>query len=76
MITWKTYYHEAERRQDKIEQAEHYRLVRSVTARNESRLTKLRITILDIVGAKLVQWGCQLQSQCVELSLTIPKRAI
>jgi hypothetical protein len=76
MITWQTYYVERQRRQDEIEQAVQHRLVRSVTARNESRLTKLRITILDIVGAKLVQWGCQLQSQCVELSLTSPKRAI
>lgn len=76
MITWNTYDYEAQRRQDKIDQAIQYRLVRSVTARNESRLTKLKIIILDIVGAKLVQWGCQLQSQCVELSLTSPKRAI
>jgi len=41
MITWNTYDYEAQRRQDKIDQAIQYRLVRSVTARNESRLTKL-----------------------------------
>ena len=76
MITWKTYYDETQRRQDEIEQAVQHRLVRSVTARSGSRLTKLRIAILDIVGAKLGQWGCQLHSQCAELSMTHPKRAI
>jgi len=76
MITWKTYYVEAQRRQDEIERAAQDRLVQSVTVACEKGLTKLSIRMLDIVGSKLVQWGSQLQCRCAELSLSSPKRAI
>ena len=77
MITWNTYYVETQRRQDEIDQATQDRLVQSVTVVCESRLTKLSIRMLDIVGSKLVQWGSQLQCRCAELSLTSSsKRAI
>jgi hypothetical protein len=76
MITGNTYYVETQRRQDEIDQAAHNRLVGSVTVPYESRLTKLSIRMLDIVGSKLVQWGSQLQCRCAELSLTSSKRAV
>ena len=76
MITWNTYYVETQRRHDEIDQATQDRLVQSVTVPCESRLTKLSIRTLDIVGSKLVQWGSQLQCRCAELSLSSPKRAI
>ena len=76
MITWNTYYVETQKRQDEIDQATQDRLAQSVTVTHESRLTKLSIRMLDIVGSKLVQWGSQLQCRCAELSLTSSKRAI
>ncbi len=76
MFTWNTYYVETQRRQDEMDQAAHYRLVRSVTVDCETGLTKLSIRMLDIVGSKLVQWGSQLQCRCAELSLTSSKRVI
>jgi hypothetical protein len=76
MNIWNSYYVENQRRQDEIKQAAQYRMLRSGEAASQSRLTKLSIRILDIVGSKLVQWGKQLQCRCAELSLSSSKRAI
>jgi hypothetical protein len=76
MYTLNTYYNERQRRQDEIEQARHYRLVRSAEALCETGLNKLSIRMLDAVGSKMVQWGSQLQCRCAELSLSNSKRAI
>ena len=76
MNTWNNYYEETQRRQDEIAQAMQYNMVKSAEAACESRLTKLSIRMLEIVGSKLVQWGSQLQCRCAELSLTSSKRAI
>jgi len=76
MITWNNYYIETQRRQDEITQATQHNYAKSVEAPCESRLTKLSIRMLDIVGSKLVQWGSQLQCRCAELSLSSSKRAI
>ena len=76
MFTWNNYYVESQRREDEIAQATHDRYVRSVTEVCESRLTKLSIRMLDVVGSKLVEWGSQLQCRCAELAMTSSKRAI
>jgi hypothetical protein len=76
MNTWNTYYVERERRNDQINQAAQYRLAKASSDVCESRLAKLSIRILDIVGSKLVQWGSQLQCRCAELSLSSSERAI
>jgi len=76
MITWNTYYNEAQRRQVEIELTEQDRLVRSASEICQSRLTKFSIRLLDLVGSKLVEWGSQLQCRCAELAMTSSKRAI
>ena len=76
MFTWKNYYVESQRREDEIALAMQDRYVRSVTEVCESRLTKLSIRMLDMVGSKLVEWGSQLQCRCAELAMTNSKRAI
>jgi len=76
MLTWNTYYVETKRREDEIAQAMQYRYIRSVEEVCESRITKLSIRILDVVGSKLVEWGSQLQCRCAELAMTSSKRAI
>jgi hypothetical protein len=76
MITWTTYYVEAQRRQDQMDRATQIRFIRSVEPACEKGITKLSIRMLDIVGSKLVQWGSQLQCRCAELSLTSSKRAV
>jgi len=76
MITWKDYDYQRERRQDKIAQAMHYRMVQSATDNCESNVTKMSIRILDSVGSRLVQWGSQLQCRCAEMSMSASKRAI
>jgi hypothetical protein len=76
MLTWNSYYTETARRQDEIAQAMQDRSVRSASDACESRLTKLSIRMLDLVGSKLVEWGSQLQCRCTELAMTSSKRAI
>jgi acetate kinase len=76
MLTWKDYEYERERRQDKIAQAKHYRMVQSATDNCESNVTKLSIRMLDEVGTQLVQWGSQLQCRCAEMAISASKRAI
>ena len=76
MFTWNDYYVETQRRQDEIAEAMQDRYVRSVAEECESRMTKLSIRMLDVVGSKLVEWGSQLQCRCAELAMTSSKRAI
>lgn len=76
MVTWNTYYVETQRRQDETAHAMQDRYIRSVEEVCESRLTKLSIKMLNLVGSKLVEWGSRLQCRCAELALTSSKRAI
>lgn len=76
MLTWNTYYVETKRREDEIAQTIQDRYIRSVEQACESRLTRLSIRMLDLVGSKLVEWGSQLQCRCAELAMTSSKRAI
>jgi hypothetical protein len=76
MNIWNMYQIENLRRQEETERAALYRITQKPEAAYESRLTKISIRMLDIVGTKLVQWGSQLQCRRAELSLTNSKRAI
>lgn len=76
MLTWNTYYMETKRREDEIALAIQDRSIRSIEEVCESRLTKLSIRILDLMGTKLVEWGSQLQCRCAELTMTSSKRTI
>jgi len=76
MFTWNTYYVETKRREDEIALAAQDRYLRSVEQVCESRVTRLSIRMLDLVGSKLVEWGSQLQCRCAELAMTSSKRAI
>ena len=53
MLTWKDYDYERERRQDKIAQAKHYRMVQSATDNCESNVTKMSITLNNAVALEL-----------------------
>ena len=75
MNIWSAYYQETLRRENEIAEAMQDRFVKSVMEVCESRLTRLSIQVLDLVGSKLVQWGEQLQCRCAELSLTRSNRA-
>ena len=76
MNIWNTYCIENQKRQEQIEQAAQYRLLRSAEAAGESRFTKLSNRMLEFVGTKLVLWGSRLQRRRVEMSLSSSKRAI
>ncbi len=76
MFTWNNYYVESQRREDEIARAMHDGNIRSAAEVCQSRLTKLSIRMLDVVGSKLVEWGSQLQCRCAELAMTSTKRAI
>jgi len=76
MFTWNNYYVETQRREDEIAIVMQDRFIRSAAEVCESRLTKLSIRMLDVVGSKLVEWGSQLQCRCAELAMTSSKRAI
>ena len=75
MNIWNTYYIENHRRQEQIEQAVHYSILRSAESAGESRFTKLSNRILEFVGSKLVLWGSRMQRR-VGMSLSSSKRAI
>jgi len=76
MFTWNIYYNETLRRDDEIALAMQDRTIRSVSQICETRLTRMSIRILDLVGAKLVAWGSQLQCRCAELTMSRSNRAI
>ena len=76
MNIWNTYYIENQKRQEQIEQAAQYSILRSAESAGESRFTRLSNRILEIVGTKLVLWGSRLQRRRVGMSLTSSKRAI
>jgi hypothetical protein len=75
MYIWNAYYQETSRREYEIAEAMQDRYLKSVAGVCESRLTRLSIQALDLLGSKLVQWGEQLQCRCAELALTRSKRA-
>ena len=76
MITWNTYYIEAQRRQDEIAETAQDRFMRSASGSCESTFTKLNIRMLNAVGTKLVDWGSHLQCRCAELAMSASKRAV
>ena len=76
MFTRNGYYLERPRLQLKMNQAEQYRMVQSVSEPCESNITKMSIWMLDAVGSRLVQWGSKLQCRCAEMAMTASKRAI
>lgn len=76
MFTWDTFYYETTRREDEIAQAAQDRFINSVTVVCESRMTRMSIQLLDVIGSKLVQWGERLQCRCAELTMSRSNRAI
>jgi hypothetical protein len=76
MLTWNTYYVESLRREEQIANAKQDRFIRSVTKDCEPRMVRMSIRMLDLLGAKLVDWGSQLQCRCAEMTMTRSNRAV
>jgi hypothetical protein len=76
MLTWDMYYKETTRRENEIALAMQDRYVKSVSEVCQSRLTKLGIQALDVLGSMLVKWGERLQCRCAELAMTRSNRAV
>jgi hypothetical protein len=75
MITWDMYYKETTRRENEIALAMQDSLIKSVSEVCQSRLTKMGIQVLDILGSAMVRWGERLQCRCAELAMTRSNRA-
>jgi len=76
MITWDMYYKETTRRENEIALAMQDSVIKSVSEVCQSRLTRIGIQMLDILGSTLVQWGERLQCRCAELAMTRSNRAV
>jgi hypothetical protein len=76
MITWDMYYKETTRREYEIALAMQDSLVKSVSEVCQSRLTRIGIQMLDILGSTLVQWGERMQCHCAELAMTRSNRTV
>ena len=57
MLSWKDYYVQEEIRQDRLREAKHARLVKSLNHKVGGKAKKAQDQLLDKVGYRLVQWG-------------------
>lgn len=72
MFIRKDYFVQEQMRKDRMAQAAHARLVKSVTSRRESSLKKVSFHVLGSVGSRLVKLGDNLLCRCSDMNLVSP----
>ena len=72
MFISKDYYVQEQMRKDRMAQAAHARLVKSVTSQKESALKKVSFHVLGLVGSRLVKVGDNLLCRCADMTLVSP----
>jgi len=69
MLSWNDYYVQEQKRNDRMAQAEHERLVKSVSSQKESSRKKFSSQLKELVGSWMVKRGGSLLGRGEDLNL-------
>ena len=69
MLSWNDYYVQEQMRNDRMAQAEHERLVKSVSSQKESSRKKVSNQLKELVGSWMVKRGGSLLDRGEDLNL-------
>jgi len=69
MLSWKDYYVQEQKRNDQMAQAEHERLLKSVSSQKKSSRKKVSSQLRELVGSWMVRRGDSLLNRGEDLNL-------